>query len=67
MGVWLQISEAGETFADYVNLDSYFRRQAARSVGFSPNTVEAHSRCYGPRFWFLTGGTQAVGRWRAYS
>lgn len=43
MGVWLQISETGETFADYMNLDSYFRRQAARSVGsvgFSPNTLK---------------------------
>jgi Exocyst complex component Sec3 len=40
MGDWLQISEAGETFADYMNLDSYFRRQAARSVGFSPNTLK---------------------------
>jgi hypothetical protein len=40
MGDWLHISEAGETFADYMNLDSYFRRQAARSVGFSPNTLK---------------------------
>ena len=40
MGVWLQISEAGETFADYMNLDSYFRRQAVRSVGFSSNTLK---------------------------
>lgn len=40
MGDWLQISEAGETFADYMNLDSYFRRQAARSAGFSPNTLK---------------------------
>ena len=40
MDVWLQISEAGETFADYMNLDSYFRRQAARSVGFSSNTLK---------------------------
>lgn len=40
MGDWLQINEAGEVFADHMNLDSYFRRQAARSVGFSPNTLK---------------------------
>jgi len=40
MSAWLQISETGETFADYMNLDSYFRRQAARPVGFSPNTLK---------------------------
>lgn len=40
MGAWLQISESGETFADYMNLDSYFRRQAARSPGFAPNTLK---------------------------
>jgi hypothetical protein len=40
MGLWLQISETGDTFADYMNLDSYFRRQAARSMDFSPNTLK---------------------------
>jgi exocyst complex component 1 len=35
---FLQINETGETFADYMNLDSYFRRQAARWAGVSRET-----------------------------
>jgi len=37
---FLQINDAGLTFADYMALDSYFRRQAARSAGLSSTTVK---------------------------
>lgn len=37
---FLQINEARLTFADYMGLDSYFRRQAARTSGFSPQTTK---------------------------
>lgn len=35
---FLQINEAGLTFADYMGLDNYFRRQAARTSGLSAQT-----------------------------
>jgi hypothetical protein len=34
----LQINEARVTFADYMGLDNYFRRQAARTSGLSAQT-----------------------------
>lgn len=37
---FLQINDAGLTFADYAGLDSYFRRQAARSAGLSQSTTK---------------------------
>ncbi|KAJ7169718.1 exocyst complex component sec3 subunit [Mycena filopes] len=37
---FLQINDAALTFADYMNLDNYFRRQASRSVGLSQSTVK---------------------------
>lgn len=37
---FLQINEAGLTFADYVGLDNYFRRQAARTSGLSAQTTK---------------------------
>ncbi|KAF8078783.1 exocyst complex component, sec3 subunit [Lyophyllum atratum] len=37
---FLQINEAGLTFADYMGLDNYFRRQAARAAGLSQTTVK---------------------------
>lgn len=37
---FLQINDAGLTFADYMGLDNYFRRQAARAVGLSQTTVK---------------------------
>jgi hypothetical protein len=37
---FLQINEARLTFADYMGLDSYFRRQAARTSGFGPQTTK---------------------------
>lgn len=37
---FLQINEAILTFADYMNLDSYFRRQASRTTGMSQGTIK---------------------------
>ncbi|KAH9486586.1 Exocyst complex component 1 [Psilocybe cubensis] len=37
---FLQISDSGFTFADYMGLDNYFRRQAARSAGLSATTLK---------------------------
>jgi len=37
---FLQISDSGFTFADYMGLDNYFRRQAARSASLTPNTLK---------------------------
>ncbi|KAJ7932567.1 exocyst complex component sec3 subunit [Mycena leptocephala] len=37
---FLQINDAALTFADYMNLDNYFRRQASRSVGLSQPTMK---------------------------
>lgn len=36
----LQINDAGLTFADYMGLDNYFCRQAARSTSLSPATMK---------------------------
>ena len=37
---FLQINDAALTFADYMGLENYFRRQAARSAGLSSNTLK---------------------------
>lgn len=37
---FLQINDAALTFADYMNLDNYFRRQASRSIGLSQPTIK---------------------------
>ncbi|EGN91691.1 hypothetical protein SERLA73DRAFT_67000 [Serpula lacrymans var. lacrymans S7.3] len=37
---FLQINDAGLTFADYSGLDNYFRRQAARSMNPSQSTMK---------------------------
>lgn len=37
---FLQINDAGHTFANYMGLDNYFRRQAARSASLSPTTLK---------------------------
>ncbi|KAG5718258.1 Exocyst complex component 1 [Termitomyces sp. T112] len=37
---FLQINEAGLTFADYMGLDNYFRRQAARAASLSQPTLK---------------------------
>jgi hypothetical protein len=36
----LQINEARLTFADYMGLDNYFRRQASRTSGLSAQTTK---------------------------
>ncbi|CCA67704.1 related to Exocyst complex component Sec3 [Serendipita indica DSM 11827] len=43
---FLQINDTGDTFADYMNLDSYFRRQAARWVGLQMIGITAHLERY---------------------
>jgi len=37
---FLQINDAGHTFANYMGLDNYFRRQAARSASLSQTTLK---------------------------
>lgn len=37
---FLQINDAALTFADYMGLENYFRRQAARSAGLSAATMK---------------------------
>lgn len=37
---FLQINDVALTFADYMNLDNYFRRQAARGAGLSQSTTK---------------------------
>ncbi|PFH54821.1 hypothetical protein AMATHDRAFT_353 [Amanita thiersii Skay4041] len=37
---FLQINDAGLTFADYMGLDNYFRRQATRASGLSQGTTK---------------------------
>jgi exocyst complex component 1 len=37
---FLQINDAGLTFADYMSLDNYFGRQAARSISLSQATMK---------------------------
>lgn len=37
---FLQINDAGLTFADYMSMDNYFRRQAARMSGLSQTTMK---------------------------
>ncbi|TFK56552.1 hypothetical protein OE88DRAFT_1649908 [Heliocybe sulcata] len=37
---FLQINEAALTFADYMSLENYFRRQAARYAGLSQSTMK---------------------------
>jgi hypothetical protein len=37
---FLQTDDSALTFADYMGLDNYFRRQAARSAGLKQSTVK---------------------------
>lgn len=37
---FLQINDSAITYADYMNLDNYFRRQAARSSAISQATMK---------------------------
>jgi hypothetical protein len=57
---FLQINETGETFADYMNLDSYFRRQASRWVGLSRETQKLLRGAMDLIFSFLP---DALKRW----
>ena len=56
MSSFLQINEIGETFADYMNLDSYFRRQASRWVGISKETQKLLRGAMDLIFGFLPDG-----------
>ncbi|EAU92708.2 exocyst protein [Coprinopsis cinerea okayama7 len=50
---FLQINDAGLTFADYMGLDSYFRRQAARAAGLSQTTLKLIRNAMDLIFGFL--------------
>ncbi|TFK30812.1 exocyst protein [Coprinopsis marcescibilis] len=50
---FLQINDAGLTFADYMGLDSYFRRQASRSEGLSQPTMKLIRNAMDLIFGFL--------------
>jgi hypothetical protein len=52
---FLQINDAGLTFADYAGLDNYFRRQAARSAGLSQPTMKLIRSAMDLIFGFLSG------------
>ncbi|KAG8814416.1 hypothetical protein FRC17_001136, partial [Serendipita sp. 399] len=53
---FLQINENGETFADYMGLDSYFRRQASRWIGLSKETQKLLRGAMDLIFSFLPEG-----------
>lgn len=52
---FLQINDAGLTFADYAGLDNYFRRQATRSAGLSQPTMKLVRNAMDLVFGFLSG------------
>ncbi|KAJ3511244.1 hypothetical protein NMY22_g15712 [Coprinellus aureogranulatus] len=52
---FLQINDAGLTFADYMGMESYFRRQAARSSGLSQTTTKLIRGAMDLIFGFLPG------------
>jgi exocyst complex component 1 len=37
---FLQANDLSFTFADYMNLENYYKRQASRTVGLSPATIK---------------------------
>lgn len=55
---FLHINDAGVSFADVMNLDSYFRRQAARGAGLSPSTVKIVRGALDTIFSFLRDEVQ---------
>ncbi|KIJ46415.1 hypothetical protein M422DRAFT_140811, partial [Sphaerobolus stellatus SS14] len=55
IGDFLHINEATLTFADYMNLDTYFRRQAARSLNISQATSKLLRNAMDLIFGFLSG------------
>ncbi|KAF8578441.1 hypothetical protein K439DRAFT_1638802 [Ramaria rubella] len=56
---FLQINDASLTYADYLNLESYFRRQASRSSGLSANTTKLVRGAMDLIFGFLAGELKA--------
>ncbi|KDQ30968.1 hypothetical protein PLEOSDRAFT_1036431 [Pleurotus ostreatus PC15] len=56
---FLQINDAALTFADYMGLDSYFRRQAGRSAGLSMGTMKLVRGAMDLIFGFLAGELKA--------
>lgn len=60
LSIFLQLDETGVTFADYMNLDSYFRRQASRSAGLSRETQKLLRGAMDLIFSFLPDG---IKRW----
>ncbi|KAF7967554.1 hypothetical protein HWV62_33929 [Athelia sp. TMB] len=52
---FLQINDAGLTYADYAGLDNYFRRQASRSAGLGQSTMKLIRSAMDLIFGFLTG------------
>ncbi|KAG9085481.1 hypothetical protein FRC06_003583, partial [Ceratobasidium sp. 370] len=52
---FLHTSDSSLTFADYMNLDSYFKRQAARGLGLSDATVKIVRGAMDLIFGFLPG------------
>jgi exocyst complex component 1 len=52
---FLQINDAALTFADYMGLENYFRRQAARFAGLSNNTLKLVRGAMDLIFGFLGG------------
>jgi exocyst complex component 1 len=52
---FLQINDAFLTYADYLNLESYFRRQATRSADMTPGTTKLVRGAMDLIFGFLAG------------
>jgi len=50
---FLQINDAALTFADYMTLENYFRRQAARSAGLSQSSTKLIRGAMDLMFGFL--------------
>ncbi|KAH7106760.1 exocyst complex component Sec3-domain-containing protein [Auriculariales sp. MPI-PUGE-AT-0066] len=50
---FLHINDAGVTFADVMNLDSYFRRQAARGTELAPQTIKVVRNAVDAIFAFM--------------
>ena len=49
----MQINDAGMTFADYMGLDNYFRRQATRSASLKQTTLKLIREALDLIFGFL--------------
>lgn len=50
---FLQINDAALTFADYMGLENYFRRQAAKNAGISSSTLKLINGAMDLIFGFL--------------